>query len=87
MFSLELESDGEAKDILIAELWELGSTGIVEEDLAAVEVGQELREGVLFRGHGASGAGVYQNRLPGAQGAQRALASCAESACHCPSRP
>jgi ribosomal protein L11 methyltransferase len=34
MFSLELESDGEAKDILIAELWELGSTGIVEEDLA-----------------------------------------------------
>jgi ribosomal protein L11 methyltransferase len=35
MFSLELESDGEAKDILIAELWELGSTGIVEEDLPA----------------------------------------------------
>src|SRR5260370_41481455 len=34
MFSVELESDGEAKDILIAELWELGSTGIVEEDLA-----------------------------------------------------
>jgi ribosomal protein L11 methyltransferase len=34
MFSLELESDGEAKDILIAELWESGSTGIVEEDRA-----------------------------------------------------
>jgi ribosomal protein L11 methyltransferase len=33
MFSLELEADGEAKDILIAELWELGSTGIVETDL------------------------------------------------------
>jgi ribosomal protein L11 methyltransferase len=33
MFSLELESDGEAKDILIAELWEQGSTGIVEADL------------------------------------------------------
>jgi ribosomal protein L11 methyltransferase len=33
MFSLELESDGEAKDILIAELWELGSSGIVEEEL------------------------------------------------------
>jgi ribosomal protein L11 methyltransferase len=33
MFSLELESEGEAKDILIAELWELGSTGIVETDL------------------------------------------------------
>ena len=35
MFSLELESDGEgdAKDILIAELWEHGSTGIVETDL------------------------------------------------------
>ena len=31
MFSLELESDGEAKDILIAELWDQGSTGIVEE--------------------------------------------------------
>ena len=35
MFSLELESDGEAKEMLIAELWELGSTGIVEEDLPA----------------------------------------------------
>ena len=33
MFSLELESDGETKDILIAELWEQGSTGIVEADL------------------------------------------------------
>jgi ribosomal protein L11 methyltransferase len=33
MFSLELESDGETKDILIAELWDQGSTGIVEEDL------------------------------------------------------
>src|SRR5260370_1267051 len=33
MFSLELESDGETKDLLIAELWERGSTGIVEEDL------------------------------------------------------
>jgi ribosomal protein L11 methyltransferase len=33
MFSLELESEGEAKDILVAELWELGSTGIVETDL------------------------------------------------------
>jgi ribosomal protein L11 methyltransferase len=34
MFSLELESDYDAKDILIAELWESGSSGIVEEDLA-----------------------------------------------------
>jgi ribosomal protein L11 methyltransferase len=33
MFSLELESDGDAKDILIAELWEHGSTGIMETDL------------------------------------------------------
>ena len=35
MFSLELEAEGdeEAKDILIAELWERGSTGIVESDL------------------------------------------------------
>jgi len=33
MFSLELESDGESKDILIAELWDHGSTGIVESDL------------------------------------------------------
>ena len=32
MFSLEVESDGDAKDFLIAELWEQGSTGIVEED-------------------------------------------------------
>jgi ribosomal protein L11 methyltransferase len=32
MFSLELESDGDSKDVLIAELWELGSAGIVEED-------------------------------------------------------
>lgn len=33
MFSLELESDGEGKDMLVAELWEQGSTGIVETDL------------------------------------------------------
>ena len=33
MFSLEMESEGEAKDLLIAELWERGSTGIVETDL------------------------------------------------------
>src|SRR5216683_1754634 len=33
MFSLEMESEGEAKDLLIAELWEQGSTGIVETDL------------------------------------------------------
>jgi ribosomal protein L11 methyltransferase len=33
MFSLELESGGDAKDLLIAELWEHGSTGIVETDL------------------------------------------------------
>ena len=33
MFSLELESDGDGKDILIADLWEHGSTGIVETDL------------------------------------------------------
>ena len=28
MFSLELESDSETKDFLIAELWDRGSTGI-----------------------------------------------------------
>jgi ribosomal protein L11 methyltransferase len=33
MFSLELESEDDAKDILIAELWEYGSTGILETDL------------------------------------------------------
>lgn len=35
MFSLELEAEGDedAKDILVAELWERGSTGIVESDL------------------------------------------------------
>src|SRR5437764_636034 len=33
MFSLEVESDPDAKDLLAAELWEQGSTGIVEEDL------------------------------------------------------
>jgi ribosomal protein L11 methyltransferase len=33
MFSLEVESDSAAQDLLIAELWEHGSTGIVEEDL------------------------------------------------------
>jgi len=32
MFSLEVEADSDAKDLLIAELWEQGSTGIVEED-------------------------------------------------------
>jgi len=33
MFSLELESDGDGKDLLVAELWDQGSTGIVETDL------------------------------------------------------
>ena len=33
MFSLEVESDDDGKDLLAAELWEQGSTGIVEEDL------------------------------------------------------
>ena len=33
MFSLELESDGESKDILIAELWDSGSAGIVETEM------------------------------------------------------
>src|SRR4051794_37689693 len=33
MFSLEVESAGEDKDLLVAELWEHGSTGIVESDL------------------------------------------------------
>ena len=33
MFSLEVESDLDQKDLLAAELWEEGSTGIVEEDL------------------------------------------------------
>ena len=32
MFSLELESDSETKDFLIAELWERGSTGIDGRD-------------------------------------------------------
>src|SRR6185295_3399770 len=32
MFSLEVECADEARDLLIAELWEQGSTGIVEED-------------------------------------------------------
>ena len=82
---LHLLLDGDAAGL--DDVHVVAFVAFVEEDLAAVEVGQELREGVLFRGHGASGAGVYQNRLPGAQGAQRALASCAESACHCPSRP
>jgi ribosomal protein L11 methyltransferase len=33
MFSLEVESGSDSKDLLIAELWEAGSTGIVESDL------------------------------------------------------
>ena len=35
MFSLELESDEAAKDLLIAELWEQGSAGITETELSA----------------------------------------------------
>ena len=35
MFSLELESDDEAKDMLIADLWEEGTAGIVETELPA----------------------------------------------------
>ena len=33
MFSLETEAEGDAKDVLIAELWEQGTTGIVETEL------------------------------------------------------
>ena len=33
MFSLEMKVEDDAKDFLIAELWELGSTGVVEADL------------------------------------------------------
>ena len=33
MFSLEVESGNDGKDLLIAELWDAGSTGIVESDL------------------------------------------------------
>jgi ribosomal protein L11 methyltransferase len=33
MFSLEVESDSDGKDLLVAELWEQGSTGIIETDL------------------------------------------------------
>jgi ribosomal protein L11 methyltransferase len=32
MFSLEIETDGEDRDLLIAELWEQGSCGIVEPE-------------------------------------------------------
>jgi ribosomal protein L11 methyltransferase len=32
MFSLEIDSDPDGRDLLIAELWELGSAGIVELD-------------------------------------------------------
>jgi ribosomal protein L11 methyltransferase len=35
MFSLELESDDAAKDLLIADLWEQGTAGIVETELPA----------------------------------------------------
>ena len=36
MFSLEIECDAEDRDLLIAELWEQGSTGIVEIDAWSV---------------------------------------------------
>ncbi|HMC61716.1 MAG TPA: 50S ribosomal protein L11 methyltransferase, partial [Candidatus Solibacter sp.] len=36
MFSLEIECDPEDRDLLIAELWEHGSAGIVELSAAAV---------------------------------------------------
>lgn len=36
MFSLEIECGAEDRDLLIAELWELGSSGIVELDSARV---------------------------------------------------
>ena len=38
MFSLELEAgDEDAKDLLIAELWDRGSTGIVTAGCAAIK--------------------------------------------------
>src|SRR3954471_19513618 len=35
MFSLDLEADEDAKDMLISDLWEEGATGVVETDLPA----------------------------------------------------
>ena len=50
MFSLELESEGEAKDILIAELWEQGSTGIVTLVPLNDNVGRTVNGGPSFLG-------------------------------------
>lgn len=43
MFSLEIECDAEDRDLLIAELWELGSAGIVELDTERVRAFFEER--------------------------------------------
>src|SRR5438094_1936245 len=53
MFSLEVESDSGGRDLLIAELWEEGSTGIVEEkDLLRAFFDDEADAASLLRRFG-----------------------------------
>jgi ribosomal protein L11 methyltransferase len=56
MFSLEIETDGQDRDLLVADLWELGCCGIVEPEGHAVRAffeDNEDREALLARYPGA----------------------------------
>jgi ribosomal protein L11 methyltransferase len=58
MFSIEIECDAEDRDLLIAELWELGSAGIVELSPARVRA---------FFEEDAADRGMLRRRYPGAR--------------------
>ena len=49
MFSLEIDCDADDRDLLIAELWEQGSAGIVELSARDTE-GQQLALGLQVSG-------------------------------------
>jgi len=58
MFSLEIECDADDRDLLIAELWELGSSGIAELSPARVRA---------FFEEQAADRGILRRRYPGAR--------------------
>jgi ribosomal protein L11 methyltransferase len=58
MFSIEIECDADDRDLLIAELWELGSAGIAELSPARVRA--------FFEEHAAD-RGLLRRRYPGAR--------------------
>ena len=83
MFSLEIECDPDDRDLLIAELWEQGSAGIVElasnrvraffEDAADRAASAKLYPGIAAPRRGGSRLGAILARPAAADGGRRAI--------------